>query len=369
MNHLGHLPYLNKIHIQVIFALIFFAFAKGQDPVMSQTQIAKNYINPAFAGYSNDFSLSYNTRLQWTRIDGVEGRYNTNYFAANVACQSAKMGFAVYGYDNVEGSGFLRTTMAGVQAAYYSSFNNFSKGRRLRKSKSAFSAGLQIGLGQKFLDWKKLTFSDQLSNSNYQIVRPNSIVSPQNQSSNIIWDLATGFRVLSSVVINRKEGYWTFGASAYHIARNQESFFGFDNNLWPTRYVAHASFNYPWWLKKRSGQLFDVSLLINRQGSNNSITLLTNYSYRKILKGGMGFKTGGVNPDAVLFQYQMRVNDDWLISYNYEYTISPINQSRTFGTHELGLIYVFKNSSICGDKVEECFGPTNQIRSERLWSL
>lgn len=369
MNHLGRLPYLNKIQVQVIFTLLVCALAKGQDPVMSQIQISKNYINPAFAGYSNDFSLSYNSRLQWTKLDGVDGRYNTNYFAANVACQSAKMGFAVYGYDNVEGSGFLRTTMAGVQAAYYSSFNNYKRGKKLQKSKSAFSAGLQIGLGQKTLDWQKLTFSDQFTTHNYVLTRPNSIVSPQSNSSNIVWDLATGFRLLSSMRINRKEGFWTFGLSAYHIARNQESFFGFDSNLWPTRYVAHGSFIYPWWLKKRSGQLLDLSMVFNRQAGVNTLTVIPNYSYRKLLKGGLGFKIGQNQPDALLFQYQMRVQDNWLISYNYEYTISQINQSRTFGSHEIGMIYIFKNSSMCGDKIEECFGPTNQIRSERLWSL
>lgn len=378
MNLLEQLHYLNKIRIQVILACCVFTFAKGQDPVMSQIQITKNYINPAYAGYSNDLSLSLNSRLQWSRVDGVDGVFNTSHFAANIACQNAKMGLALYGYNNWEGNGFLRTTMAGVQGAFYSSFNDFSNGRKNLKSKSAFSAGLQIGLGQKKLDWEKLTFSDQLSTTNYQITRQNSIISPRNQNSNIIWDLATGFRILSSIKLNRKEGFWSFGASVYHLHKNEESFFGFGENLWPTRYVIHASFNHPWWQKKPS-RLIDISLLMNRQSGNNTFTILTNYSFEQIFKGGLGLRTSTVKPNALILQYQMRLNNnsssndnnDWLVSYSYEYTLGygSLNQAQTFGSHEIGIIFILKNSSICGNKFERCLGPTKQIRSESLWSL
>ena len=114
---------------------VFTTFA--QDPVTTQLHATRNYLNPAYAGYSSDLSLHYNSRLQWTN---VSGKFATHNFAANIACEERNLGFALYAHDNREGDGSLRTTLVGGQIAGYFplSFENLKKS----SAPGMFSIGL-----------------------------------------------------------------------------------------------------------------------------------------------------------------------------------------------------------------------------------
>src|SRR5690606_26008845 len=92
---------------KVWLALILLCCAllmQAQDPVFSQFNLNKNYLNPAYAGYSGDLSIGVNSRMQWNNIPG---KFSTNTFNANIGCGPGRFGLAVTGYDHVEGEGYL----------------------------------------------------------------------------------------------------------------------------------------------------------------------------------------------------------------------------------------------------------------------
>lgn len=354
--------------------MLMSLIAKGQDPSMSNFHLSRNFLNPAFAGYSQDLSLTLNNRLQWLKLSGFK-RFNTYNFAANIGCAESKLGFALYASDNVEGEGFLRTTNAGFQIARYWPFDYKTNGSRKKRNNSIIAAGIQFGFGQKRLDWDRLTFSDQLSNSTYQMVRSTSVINPKNQSTEFRWDLGAGVRFLTELGY-RKRASLSGGIALYHFITNQESFFS-DNNdvIYPTRYNVHAFYSVP--IGKAINSRWNASLggVLNRQAGVTTFTIMTYADYVSKFRMGFGYrgKANGL-PDAYIIQPTIRGDnlfgkDNWLLTATYEITsLSSVGQQRSMGTIELGISIRFNNSAICSSNEIQCFYPSKQMKQYSMWN-
>ncbi len=350
----------------VVLALFLAVGLHGQDPTLTQLHTAKNYINPAYAGYSSDLSLNYNSRLQWTK---VSGRFSTHNFAANIACEERNLGFAAYGYDNVEGDGLLRTTLAGFQTAVYFPWNFGS--RRTVGSPGMFAFGAQVGIGQQRIDWDRLIFTDQLGNDTYRLVRPSSIILPQSVNGSTVWDIAAGFRGLHAIL--DENGYISFGASAFHLARNQRSFFGNNNDVeWPVRYTAHL-WGFYYWKNGGVRRTIEVGSAFNSQVNLRNWVNLIYFGYQPV-RFGAGLRNGWVQnlnepgrrirEDSWIAEVDFELGRNFLLSYSFEYTRNEIGVQRTYGTHEIGLVYIFEGSVLCPEVYKndiDCINPIPEI--------
>ncbi len=325
--------------ILVLALAVWVNRANAQDPVFSQFNLNKNYLNPAYAGYTEDISVGINTRRQWTN---VPGGYTTNTFNVNAGCAEGKVGFALMGYDHTEGEGHLNTQSATFQMSV-----NFPgklprwMGRNLYRNKIISSGGLSVGVGQKTIDWSKLTFSDQFSPYEGYLNQP-SVASGYAETSNMIFDVSAGFRTQAQ--INRKGSYVSLGAAAFHLNQPVETFFGSDNKL-PTRYTFHF-FTY-FQLKKfvNKPSYLSIGMISDNQANLRSNTLMVAKDIQNYAKLNVGFRRQNFllidkNVDAIIIQGLVSFNG-FTIGYSYDVTVSNLGPHRTYGTHEVGLAYAF----------------------------
>lgn len=344
-------------------------FARAQDPVFSQFNFNKNYMNPAYAGYSEDLSIGFNSRRQWTNVPGT---FSTNTFNANMGCGAGRIGLALLGYDHTEGEGYLNTKNAALQMSV-----NFPgklgrwMGHKLYRRKFITSAGMSIGVGQKMLDWSKLTFSDQYTPYEGFLGEP-SIAHGYAPTSNTMFDVSAGIRTQAE--INRKGSYVSMGAAVFHLNRPVESFFDSDNRL-PMRYTLHF-FTY-FQLERFSNKpnYLSIGMISDNQSHLKTNTIMVSKDVENYAKMSLGFRRQNFllidrNVDAVIIQGLVSFSG-FTIGYSYDLTISSLGPQRTFGTHEIGIAYVFGGFGLCkgrgrgrGKKsVDNCFMLMDDINS------
>ena len=347
---------------------------QSQDPSLTNFHLVKNYLNPAFAGYSQDLSVSLDNRLQWVKISKFR-QFNNYNMAANVGCESMKLGFGFYANNNVEGEGFLRTTTAGFQIARYWPFDYYANGSKRNTNSSIVSAGLQFGIGQKRLDWNELVFSDQLSNSTYQLVSNSSLVAEQNNVSEFRLDLGGGIRFQTELGKKNRSSL-SSGIAFFHIFTNQESFFSDNSDITrPTRYTAHMFYTQPLGKGQNANWEGSIGTVFNQQAGVINFTVMTYASYDSQIRMGIGYR--GKNqgfPDAIVIQPTFKGKNlfgknDWLCTLSYEITsLSSVGYQRTSGTIEFGIVVSFRNTAICRDSDIDCYYPNKKMKEESIWN-
>ena len=343
--------------------------SSAQDPVFSQFYLNKNYMNPAYAGFSEDLQVGVNSRMQWSNVPGV---FSTNTFNANIGCAKSRVGIGVMGYDHIEGEGFLRTQKSDVQVSVNLPGKFGRNWGKLARKKFIMSGGLGFGFGQKTIDWSKLTFSDQLSHFEGQLNQP-SAISGFSERSNMIFDISAGLRLQAA--ISKKGSYISFGGSIFHLNRPVESFFGLDNRLEP-RYTLHA-FTY-FQTKKFANKpsYLAIGMISDHQQGMKTNTIMVNQDIGSHGKFGVGFRRQNFilldkNVDAMILQTLFGFGN-LTIGYSYDITISSLGPQRTFGTHEVGVTYTFGGFTLCGARssgrkrkksADDCFMLMSDINS------
>ena len=342
---------MEQLHSYVKLGLALIALCctiavKAQDPVFSQFNLNKNYLNPAYAGYSGNLSVGVNSRMQW---NNVPGKFTTNTFNANIGCGPGRFGLAVAGYDHYEGEGFLHSQHAEVQM----SVNLPGKlgrmfGKKLRRQKFILSGGLSLGVGQKKLDWDKLTFSDQYTP--YQgFTGRASAASGYGETSNLIFDLSAGMRAQAQV--NRNGSYVSFGGAIFHLNKPVETFYDSDNRL-PPRYTFHFFTYFQTQKFTNKPNYISVGMISDNQQRLRTNTLLVSKDVEHWAKASVGFRRQNFllidrNVDAIILQGLVSFGGVTL-GYSYDITISKLGPHNTFGTHEIGIAYTFDGLGLCG---------------------
>ncbi len=355
---MARLPLFAKVVGPIIIFLLSTIYCWGQDPVYSQFYLNKNYLNPAYAGYTQQLGVGVNSRLQWLQSPGV---YSTNSFNANIGCSQNKLGFALTGYENWEGEGFLHTWATSVQTSvnFAGKWSNRAP-KMFRNNRLIFSGGLGLGVGQKSLDWSKLTFSDQFSHYGGFSGKP-SLVTPQNESSNMIFDMSGGAKLQTGY--GTRGGYFSIGAAMFHLNRPVESFFDHENKMSP-RYTFHGFwyFRTQKHLRSRNASYMSLGAVVDWQAPIRTSTFMVSKDIGSMMKASLGFRSRtfidiNESMDAFIIQL-MLVTGNFTIGYSYDLTVSDLGPQRTFGTHEIGLTYIFKkvNFPWCkGKSSDNCF--------------
>ncbi len=317
----------------------------AQDPVFSQFYLNKNYLNPAYAGFSEDLQVGVNSRMQWSN---VPGRFTTNSFNANIGCANSRVGIGVMGYDHTEGEGFLRTQKADMQISVNLPGKFGRSMGKLARKKFILSGGLGFGVGQKTLDWSKLTFTDQYGTYEGFLNQP-SAIDGFSERSNVIFDMSGGLRMQAA--ISKKGSYISLGGAMFHMNQPVESFFGLENRMEP-RYTIHA-FTY-FQTKKFANKpsYLALGMIMDKQQGMRTNTILVTKDVGSHAKVSMGFRRQNFllvdkNVDALILQGLLGFGS-FTVGYSYDITISSLGPQRTYGTHEIGITYTFGGFTLCG---------------------
>ncbi|MDZ7846909.1 MAG: type IX secretion system membrane protein PorP/SprF [Owenweeksia sp.] len=288
-------------------------------------------------------------------------------------CAPSRVGLGLIGYDHTEGEGFLRTQKADLQISGKSA-GKFARwtGKKLAGKKFIVSTGLGLGVGQKSLDWSKLTFTDQYGVYEGFLNQP-SAIDGASERSNVIFDMSAGIRMQAS--IGRKGSYISFGGAMFHMNRPVETFFNVDSRLQP-RYTLHA-FTY-FQTKKFANKpsYLAVGMITDKQQGLLTNTIMATKDVGSHAKVGLGFRRQNFlmvdrNVDALILQGLMGFGN-FTLGYSYDITISSLGPQRTFGTHEIGLTYTFGGFTLCSAKssgrnrkksADDCFMLMSDINS------
>lgn len=304
----------------------------AQDPQYSQFYAAPLYLNPAFAGSTNQARFGINYRNQWPAID------------ANFTTISAY--FDTYIEDKNSGVGVMLTRdregILGLQslslAAQYSYNLSLTEGL-------SFRPGVQLALYQRSVNFDKLTFGDQFDPATGDVVNPVS-AEALSGGNKFFPDLSFGGLFYTPTA-------W-LGIAAHHITQPNQSLLGEESKL-PMKISAHTGIKFHFRpgvvgsgiYARPSERSIAPALQYRHQGEFDQMDIGTYLTLEPLIIGmwyrGVPFKkvNGFSNNESIvlLLGFTKKGAKDILnIGYSYDYTISKLG-SGSGGAHEFSLVY------------------------------
>ncbi len=179
-----------KFYLAISFVLLSI-IVQAQDPFFLHFNGAESQFNPAMTGYKGSRSLGIKYKSQWGAGQQNIAPFKTGLinFEESLPCQPLDYGLA-FAFDQ-EGDGRLTTLDLGGKVAGVIPFGINSSLTNLR-------FGVNFQVSQKFVDFTRFVFSDQLdpkygltdANGN---LNPTSFIPPNDGSSRIFFTPAIGF--------------------------------------------------------------------------------------------------------------------------------------------------------------------------------
>lgn len=323
--------YLHFLVICVWIGISSIAFS--QDPNFSMFYNNPTYYNPGMLAISNGLTLRFSSRNLWTPIPS---KFNTNSFTVEAEAIN-KIGLGLQGYTDVAGEGFLRTTGGNFQYMY----------RPIEAKNFLLQIGFSAGLVNKYIDWSKLTFSDQLDEV-YGKVKPSAFSDPNFRSVSYA-DFASGFAFKFNRRQKRHRKFdhqmtGTFGAGFHHLTSPKDAFLGETERL-PIKTVVHGNMNI---LVEKV--IFSPSLIYERQNKFETFTLGVNIINRPFFAGfwfrNQNYLFSAQKYDSFILTTGVQLapnrHTTYRIAYSFDITMSRLRTS-SIGSHEISIIVDFDN--------------------------
>jgi type IX secretion system PorP/SprF family membrane protein len=322
----------------LLTTFIFLAVATtliAQDLQFSQFYQAPLYMNPGFAGITQQQRLVFNHRLQWPSLPQAFSTYAMSY---DIFVGELRSGFGLLVTTDKMGSAGWRTTTVGGLYSY----------KLKLTEKLVFSPGLYFGYGTNGIDRSKIRLGDGLqyprSDGTY-----NSLDTDQSKLGNqTYFDVGAGFLLYSRSI-------WV-GASFQHMNKPNISVLGDESRL-PMKTSIHAGTRLDLsggGLRKSTARVsyLTPSFIYRMQGATFSqLDLGLNYHIDPVSVGvwyrGKPFQksvANSITQDALILQLGMYFKN-LSIGYSYDFTISEL-QTATGGAHEVSVIYEFASKPL-----------------------
>ncbi len=296
----------------------------AQDPQYSQFYANPLYLNPAFAGTSDNMRISLNSRWQWPKIPGG---FNTHMFSADFNIQEKGLGFGTYFIDDEAGSGGLTYRAAYAIANYKLPI---ARGHNL-------NVAIKAGLASRFYDLNQLLFSDQIARGDV----PGTVDPDVNDARVNYPDLGIGF-------LYHHPRVWA-GVSIDHM--NNPNYTFIEETELPTKISTHLGYRLPLeQTRRRRTVLRSVMLAFHYKTQLEWDQMDIGFYYQHYdfivglwYRGMPGIKSylpGYSNHDAVILMVGAR-KDGWSFGYSYDLTISKIFGD-TGGSHEISIARTIK---------------------------
>lgn len=297
----------------VIIAFLGFLTnsVQAQDPSFSQFYANPLYLNPAFAGTARCPRVCMNFRDQWPNIAGT---YVTTSVSYDQYVRGISGGLGVLVTNDRAGAGTLNTLNASLIYAYQL---NISPGFSLK-------FGMQATYGQKYLDWSKLNFGDQID-SRYGFQYNTKETAPSSFTKNYA-DFSAGFLAYGQ--------HFYVGGAVNHLTRPEVSFWNHAEDRLPMKITAHAGAIIP--LKKGNRFVTPVTIspniLYQRQQAFQQLNVGF-YVTRGPIVGGFWYR----NRDSFIVLVGIQQNF-FRIGYSYDITTSKLTNA-TAGSHEVSMSF------------------------------
>ncbi len=314
---------------------------KGQDPSLSQFYNHRLYLNPAFTGTQSGLTLGLHYKNQWST---VPGGFTTYSAWVDLQEPFISSGFGLMLLRDQEGSGSLVTQGIGFSYSYIVRFSD----------KFNVNIGLRTSYTQKFIDWSKLVFSDQLHPIDGIVNGTNAV--PIIERSNLV-DFDAGFVARWQMDLGKKEVHSNIGFAVSHLNEPEESLQYIGTKL-PRRYTFHAGTMIPFSFFKNFGKrqiYLSPNIKVDYQGD------IQVYSYglyvisSPIYVGGFyqnrtpGFDFDNTNFLTIIGGVETNISKHTTLNVGYSYDINLTGLSlRAGGVHEISMRINFDSASMFG---------------------
>lgn len=304
----------------------------AQDPQFSQFYAAPLYLNPAFAGSTQQGRVGMNYRNQWPAIDA---NFTTISAYADFYIEDKNSGIgALLTRDNVGIVGLQSISFA-LQYAY-----------QLQITKGlSFRPGVQVGIVNRSINFGSLTFGDQFDPNTGDIVKGTAEALNTGQSK-FFPDISFGGLFFS-------KNAW-LGVAAHHITQPNQSLLGAKDNL-AMKLSFHAGYKFFFHPGLMGTGLFarqqerSVAPVVQyrHQGQFDQADIGMYYTFEPLIIGtwyrGIPFKSvnGFANNESIVLLVGLTLKgekDILNIGYSYDYTISKLGPG-SGGAHEFSLVY------------------------------
>lgn len=328
----------------LLFFMLFYIFAKAQDPQLTQYFASPLYLSPSFAGSTQGTRAVMNFRDQWPAIPGA---FITYLMSIDHNLYKYNSGIGLLFLRDQAGSGHLSTTNFGLQYSYNIVINR----------KFSIRPGMYFYYSQRNIDFNRLVFNDQL---NLDENNPSSIETPTFRK--------TGFLDYTISAIGFTRQYWG-GFQIAHLLKPNESLRQEGISERPVIYYLMGGGKVP--LKGQIGKISEESLqfsFIYKSQQKYDQADLGVYWYKRPLVVGFWYRgiplfkhysSSYANNDAlaVMVGYQV---EDWKIGYSYDFTISRLAM-KSAGSHEISVIYEFNKNQKITEKSKKVIIPCSKF--------
>jgi type IX secretion system PorP/SprF family membrane protein len=327
---------------------------QSQDQNYSQFFNNGLYYNPSYAGLFSGIKTYFNYRNQWTNLPYDFKSYNV---AVDMSARNmpGAGGIGIIFHHNNEGEGMIKNLYAGL-----------SLSTRIgdRKNNYAIQFGITAAICQKKIDWSGLVFPDQLDGKHGNLY-PTNFTEPIN--SHVIYP---DFNFGSIVNYNVENISARFGASIHHIFQPKIGFINTESKL-NMKLVAHGDaviyldqgLSNRW--KKKDYEIAKINpgMIYENQYGLNTFSIGVN-GYKSYLYLGIWYRNEDINTvnlNSMVFLTGVNLPFNEVsrvrIMYSYDYIMNQL--SATGGTHEISIMFDFRNENI--------FSGMNGKNKRRSW--
>lgn len=305
--------------ILLIVLLIMTPQVFSQDPEFSQYYANPLYLNPALAGTHGCPRVNMHYRNQWANISGA---YVTNSVSYDRFIEKLQGGIGVLVTNDMAGKNTINWTTISLMYSYHLQVSN----------RFTILFGAQATWNQKFLDWSKLTFGDQIDPYRGFIYStgdlPSALIDPNSSWSGV------GFFDVSSGIMAYSDFFYA-GLAVKHLNQPNESL-KLGSATLPMRFTGNIGAKIPFGGNSQYVNKGSISpnIIYTRQAHFDQLNIGAYINY--------GVFTTGIwwrDSDAFIMSVGID-NENFRLGYSYDITISELTNI-TGGAHELSLGYKF----------------------------
>lgn len=300
--------------------LIFLIFSgvanlRAQDAAFTQFYANPLFLNPALTGNTECGRMHLNYRNQWPSLGNAYTTYSAAY---DQSMPDINSGFGFLVMNDQQGNGAFNRTRAGAFYSYKLQIN----------AETMLSFGMQAAFYQESINWSKLIFASDISETGTE-------TQPENPTISTV-DFSAG------MVLGVRDEYFV-GIAADHLSEPEISFYDNENSFLPLKLSAHAGVN----LNASTGSLgggresdllIQPNLLFMQQGDFSQLNLGV-YINKYPFVTGAWFRHTFNNMDAVVILAGINYQQ-FRVGYSYDFTVSKLG-GRSGGAHEISLAWEF----------------------------
>lgn len=314
-----------------IILLMFIGYrAAAQDPQFSQFYSNYLYLAPSFAGLTDKNRISFNYRNQWPEIKHAYQTYSVSF---DKFVDKFNSGLGVLAYQDIAGTGRMRTTSIGLQ---------YSFDFRLTETWHA-RPGLHFNYTERGIDFDRLTWSDQITPDGTQSS------SQENRTMESADDID-----FSTSLLTYSSKFW-FGMAVDHLLKPNQSLYLYEGDeanqgKIPIKYSVFGGVKFvrPEKLLRPVPTSIQLAFIYKQQEQYRQLDLGVYWFHSPFVAGvwyrGIPFYKEVFNRDAFTLLLGFKTGD-LNFGYSYDFTISRLI-AKSGGAHEVSVSYVFKTKPI-----------------------